>query len=107
MQTNQIEGGSIATPYEPYKSNILSTPEDLELRGIGNVRDELNVATGELTQRVGEIVLDGSEDWNSYAIENDKETQSFYIPLPNAVDGSFISNTLKKVINVNELGIVY
>ena len=44
------------------KTNILSTPEDLELRGIGNVKDELNVATGELTQRIGEVVLDGSED---------------------------------------------
>lgn len=57
----QLEYGLTSTTYEPYKSNILSTPEDLELRGIGNVKDELNVATGELTQRIGEIVLDGSE----------------------------------------------
>ena len=59
----QLEEGDIATTYEHYKSNILSTPEDLELRGVGKVKDELNVATGELTQRVGEIVLDGSENW--------------------------------------------
>ena len=59
----QLEKGTTATPYEPYKSNILSTPEDLELRGIGNIKDKLNVATGELTQRIGEIVLDGSEEW--------------------------------------------
>lgn len=57
--------------FEPYKSNILSTPEDLELRGIGNVKDELNVATGELTQRIGEVVLDGSEGWN---IEGEGDT---------------------------------
>ena len=54
----QIEEGS-ATPYEPYKSNILTVNEDITLRGFGNVRDELNLLTGELIQRVGEIVLDG------------------------------------------------
>ena len=66
--TIQLEIGNEATPYEPYKSNILSTPQDLELRGIGNVKDELNLATGELTQRIGEIVLDDSnvEGWRSY-----------------------------------------
>ena len=53
----QIEEGAVKTAYEPYKSNILSTPEDLELRGIGDVQDELNVMTGELTQRIGEVVL--------------------------------------------------
>lgn len=59
----QIEEGSKSTSYEPYKSNILSTPEDLILRGIGDVKDTLDLATGELTQRIGEIVLDGSENW--------------------------------------------
>ena len=48
----QIEEGSIATSYEPYKTNILTTPEDLELRGIGDVKDTLDLMTGELTQRV-------------------------------------------------------
>ena len=61
----QIEEGSTATPYEPFKSNILTTNEEVTLRGIGNVRDTLNLETGELTERIGEIVLDGSndEDW--------------------------------------------
>lgn len=61
----QIEHGTQKTSYEPYKSNILTTPEDLELRGIGDVKDKLNVATGELTQRIGEIVLDGSGNWKT------------------------------------------
>ena len=59
----QIEEGSTATSYEPFKSNILTVNEDVVLRGIGDVRDELDLMTGELTQRIGEIVLDGSEDW--------------------------------------------
>lgn len=59
----QIEKNSINTLYEPYKSNILTVNEDIELRGIGDVQDELNLLTGELTQRIAEIVLDGSENW--------------------------------------------
>ena len=59
----QLEEGSIDTTYEPYKSNILTVNEPVELRGIGDVKDELNLLTGELTQRIGEIVLDGSENW--------------------------------------------
>ena len=59
----QLEEGSVATSYEPYKSNILTTSEEVELRGIGDVKDELNLITGEMTQRIGEVVLDGSEEW--------------------------------------------
>lgn len=59
----QLEEGSTATSYEPYKSNILRTPSDLELGEIGDVQDTLNCLTGEVTERIGEIVLDGSESW--------------------------------------------
>ena len=62
----QFEQGSIATSYEPYQSSTLSTPSDLELRKVGDVRDELNVMTGELTERIGEVVLNGSESWVSH-----------------------------------------
>lgn len=60
------EGSAIPTAYEPYKSNILSTPSDLELRKVGEVQDELNVMTGEVVERVKEIALNGSEDWKEY-----------------------------------------
>jgi len=60
----QLEKGAQATEYEPYKSNILSTPEDLELRGIGDVKDTLDLMTGEVVECIGEIVLDGSENWS-------------------------------------------
>ena len=62
----QIEEGTVATPYEPYKSNILTVPSDLELRGIGEVQDTLDCLTGEVIERIGEIVLDGSENWQEY-----------------------------------------
>lgn len=50
------------------KTNILTANEEVELRGIDDVRDELNLLTGELTQHVEEIVLDGSEVWSSNAL---------------------------------------
>ena len=58
----QIEEGSVATSYEPHKTNILTVNEDVELRGIGDVQDTLDLMTGELTQRIGEVTFDGSED---------------------------------------------
>lgn len=54
----QLELGSTATSYEPYS-------EGVTLRGIGDVKDELNLLTGEVVERIGEIVLDGSEEWKT------------------------------------------
>lgn len=63
----QIEFSSVATTYEPHKSNILTVNEDVTLRGIGKgssrVEDELDCLTGKVTERVSEIVFDGSENW--------------------------------------------
>lgn len=66
----QFEENSTATSYEPYKSNILSTPEDLELRGIGDVRDTLDCLTGEVVERVSEVIFDGSDDeeWSRVSV---------------------------------------
>ena len=50
----QLEQGSTATPYESYKSNILTVNEDVTLRSNGDICDELNLLTGQLTQRIGE-----------------------------------------------------
>lgn len=63
----QIEKGDTATFYEPFKSNILSTPEEVVLRGNSDTQDTYNTLTGEYIQRVGEIVLDGTDSthvWN-------------------------------------------
>lgn len=53
----QVEINSEPTSYEPYKSNILTVNEEVELRGVGDVQDELDLITGELTQRIGEYVV--------------------------------------------------
>lgn len=59
----QLEVGTVATPYEPYKTNILRTPEEVVLKGINGVKDTLNCNTGEYVQRIKEVVLNGSENW--------------------------------------------
>ena len=58
------------------KSTTLSCNEEVELRGIGDVKDELDLLTGELTQCIGEVVFDGSED-ESYTVNNSSETGLF------------------------------
>lgn len=97
-QNAQIEENSVATSYEPYKSNILTVNEDVELRGVGNVKDELNVATGELTQRIGEIVLDGSNDeaWKGCNPTNDSVI-SFLLALDGKQNSANFTNN--KMIN--------
>ena len=79
--TIQLEQGTQATPYEPYKSITLSTPSDLELRKVGEVKDEVNVMTGEVVERIGEVVLDGGEDenWSHNPNNNGENTAVFYM----------------------------
>ena len=48
------------------RTNILSVSEDVTLRGIGDVQDTLDCLTGEMTERIGEVVLDGSENWKTF-----------------------------------------
>ena len=54
------------TTYEPHQSNILTVNEDVTLCGIGNVQDELDCLPGEVTQRIGEVVLAGSKNWQQW-----------------------------------------
>ena len=65
----QLEAGEQFSSYEPYKSNILTVNEEVGLRGIGNVQDELDLVTGEVVERIGEVIFDGSvdENWELWA----------------------------------------
>ena len=60
----QIERGETATTYEAYNGRYYKPreTEEIVLRSLPNgVCDTFNLQTGELVQRIGEIVLDGSE----------------------------------------------
>ena len=85
--------------YEPYQSNILTVNEEVELRGIGNVQDTLDLLTGEVTERIGEIVLDGSEDWAKGHGNSDDVSSLFYIKIPNAEGGfnSFMCDIIPSI----------
>lgn len=50
--------------FEPYRTNILMANEEVELRGIGDVQDSLDISTGEKVERIGEVFLNGSESWS-------------------------------------------
>ena len=75
----QLEEGSTVTAYEPYKSNILTVNEDVELRGIGDVKDTLDLTTGEVVERIGECVFDGSESIKMDYPNNLVDTLAFVI----------------------------
>ena len=49
-----VEDEKTLDAYEPFKSNILTVNEDVTLRSNGDICDELNLLTGQLTQRIGE-----------------------------------------------------
>ena len=83
VELEQLEKGTSATPYEPYKSITLSTPSDLELRKVGEVQDEVNATTGEVVERIGEIVLDGSENWS---LQTQNDWQRYMLTIEDMID---------------------
>lgn len=60
----QLEFGSIATTYEPYKSNKITIPYELAKlpNGVCDTIEDLGGGKGKLTQRIGKAVFDGSYD---------------------------------------------
>lgn len=89
--TLQLEEGSIATPYEPYKTNILHAPEEVVLRKVNGVEDTLNLNTGEYVQRTKEIVLNGSENWG---LNKSLGDGSFYQFVVNIVQAKKVTQQL-------------
>ena len=87
--------------YKEYKMNILESDEEIVLRRIGDICDELNLETGELTQRIGEVVFDGSSDeyWRLLTPDSEGEGVGFVYCMINikAKNGYGISNNLNHV----------
>ena len=102
----QIEESSIVTEYEPYKSNILTANEEVELRGIGEVKDELDCLTGELTTRVGEYEINATAPKGSFDNNGEKTiyfyvNQAYLLSIPK-VNAPLISNSVIQPI-LNDL----
>lgn len=77
----QIEQGTVATSYEPYKTNILYTPEEVVLRSFNGVKDTLNLMTGEYVQRIKEMVLNGNETYKSVTYTHNNTNLRFDLHL--------------------------
>ena len=73
----QLEEGTVATSYEPYKSNILTVNDDVTLRGIGDVKDELNLLTGEVTYMLSEKRLTSELAWEMFPSWQTDELMTF------------------------------
>ena len=71
----QLEESPTATPYEPYKSNILSTLEEIILREVGGVCDSYDALTGEYVQRIGEREYQEGDLDNSSVVTDLAKTQ--------------------------------
>ena len=77
--TFQIEYGNKSTSYEPHKTNILTVNEDVTLRGVGDVKDELDLMTGKYVQRIGKTTITGDliPTVTSWERNNNSETMCF------------------------------
>ena len=78
----QLEQGTSATTYEPYKSNILSLSEEVVLRSLpSGVKDTYNLVTKEYVRRIGEKILNGStdEDWINNPIWGNGDYYTAYV----------------------------
>ena len=90
--TVQLEKGSIATPYEPYKSSILSfnqkDDKTIVLRSLPDgTCDTLNVETGEYVQKIGERnYQDGDTNSNTLVTDGTKTQYKLSSPITTKVD---------------------
>ena len=73
----RINSGETALTYEPYKSNILTCNEDLELRGIGDVKDTLDCLTGEKISKLEQLTVTNNTNWATQTSSH-SDCYSFY-----------------------------
>lgn len=106
MLIHSKEKPSTITEYQPCKTNILTVNEDVTLRGIEGVHDELNLLTGEVVGCIGRVVLDGSENWSVNNSNNGgfySASTTTYIGKPN---GAIISDKLPTTTTTKDEGVM-
>ena len=97
----QIEEGSTATSYEPFKSNILTVNEPIELGSVGNVHDILDSSTGKVIKRTETYTYKGEIEpylnssiggYVAYVVANANVTLSTGIISDKFINRSFTNN---------------
>ena len=68
--TMMLEENKSVTEFEPYKTSILTTPEQVVLRKVGDVCDSYDASTGEYIQRIGEVVYNNTNVTGFYVSDS-------------------------------------
>ena len=80
---------------------ILELDSTVQLRSLPNgVKDEINLLTGEYIQRVGEIVLDGSEDWVASDVVSKRYSLDLYATMNAVIDKTKILCICDKIQSI-------
>ena len=79
------------------KTNILSTPEDLVLRGIGEARDELNLLTGEKISKLEQLTVTNNTNWLTQTSSHSDCYSFYYNPQIGKSDGLLICDNLPSI----------
>ena len=75
----QIEMGDVATVYEPYNPvQTITAFTDGGLRGFGDIKDEIDFASGVLLQRTHKKIFDGTESFNNLSSAGTKNNAFIY-----------------------------
>ena len=77
----QLEEGSTATSYEPYKSISANLASALPLRSVGDVKDEIvynTDGTAKVIKRFERLTLNGSENWTLGTTSTDYTRLTYY-----------------------------
>ncbi len=101
----QIENNNEVTEYQQYKSNEIKYDlKDNELCSIDDVKDELDIVTGNLVKKIAKITLTGQENWkyslasngvNRFILDLDNSKANTMI-VSNYFLGSFNKNNYNK-----------
>lgn len=100
----QLEEGTTATSYEPYKSNILTVNEDVTLRSNGSVCDELDLLTGKLTQRIdedGEVLTQEVVKTVDLTCINEQGENVNFMPIEGTMHVSASSQTITPLLEMS------
>ena len=87
------------------KTNILSCNEEVELHGIGEVRDELDCLTGELKENFVAITCNGTEDWRGDSTIGNIRLAYILPSIREKADGKGICDKLPTVTDNKRVGV--
>lgn len=78
--------------------NDLWVRENVALRKVGDVQDELDLETGKLTQRIGEVIVDNNKNWDIHTINQNTILFASYGCIPTVPSDDLVTLSDKYVI---------